>query len=176
MLGSFLRDLRRDTSGATLIEFAFAVPLLILLYTMAYVLSDGYAASRKVTYTVHTVLDLATRYASLTPSTLSAVMAASTQVMLPYDASKATIRVSELLVTSSTTATVVWSQSQNGTALTAGTSVPLPSASLANNTYVLWGEVAYTYKPLFSGGRTMVFYDQVVMGPRLSSSIPMTTS
>jgi Flp pilus assembly protein TadG len=130
-------------AGVALVEFAIAVPVLITLYLGAFVLSDEISCSRKVTVTARTVTDLTTRYASMTSTQLATIMASSAQVLAPYPVNKASVRVSELLVTGSTQ--VVWSQANaaSGTAtipaLTVGSTITLPANMATTGTYLVLG-------------------------------------
>ena len=180
-LAGFARRLAASRSGVALVEFAIAMPVLFTMYLGAFVLSDQIACSRKVTITARTVADLTSRYASITPTGLQTVMAASGQVMNPYT-NGGTTRVTELLVTSPTTATVVWSQSLTGTTMSQGlligSVVTLPASMAATGTYLILGEVTYTYQPVVGLGANtaMTLYDRSFMSPRISNAIPLSSS
>ena len=185
MPGRFRHLLKRlldCKGGAALIEFAFAAPILILVYVSTFVLNDEISCSRKVTVTARTLADLTTRYATMSTTNLATIMASSTQVLQPYNAAHASVRVSELLVTSSTTATVVWSSSYRSsgtttlTALSAGASVTIPSSMAVTGTYLILGEISYAYTPALGlGAQTaMTIYDKSYMSPRLSNAIPLS--
>lgn len=179
----FLGRLAACRSGVALVEFAVSVPVLFTLYLGAYVLSDQISCSRKVTITARSVADLTSRYASLTPSGLQTVMAASAQIMQPYGG-PTTVRVSEILVTSPTTGIVVWSQTLNASAtqmvtgLATNLVVTLPANMAATGTYLILGEVTYTYQPVVGLGANpqMTIYDKTYMSPRISNAIPLSTS
>lgn len=169
-------SLRRDLAGMAAVEFALLLPLLLGLFIVGMALSDGIACNRKVTTTAKSVADLTARYASVTTADVSTILAASTQILAPYNASLATIRVSEVLVTGSTSSTVVWSRASNGTALTANSVVAIPSGMAATGSYLVMGEVSYAYTPLFTYGaaQPMTLYDRVFMSPRMSDSVPLS--
>ncbi|MDE1917037.1 MAG: pilus assembly protein [Sphingomonadales bacterium] len=181
MLKGGLGRLAKCRSGVAVVEFAFAMPLLFTMYVGAFVLSDEISCSRKVTITAHSVADLTSRYASLTPAGLQSVMAASAQVMNPYSG-PTTVRVSEILVTSSTSGVVVWSQSYNGSSMVTGLAtnlvVTLPANMAATGTYLVLGEVTYTYQPVIGLGSNaaITLYDKTFMNPRNSNAIPLSSS
>jgi Flp pilus assembly protein TadG len=178
---ALLSRLARSTSGVALVEFAIAMPVLFVLYIMSFVISDEISCNRKVTVTARTVADLTSRYASLTQSGLQTLMAASKQVMSPYTGGTTTVRVTELLVTSTTTATVVWSQTQTGSTTTQGLAngsvVTLPTSLAATGTYLIMGEVTYIYQPVIGLGPTaaMTLADKSYMSPRISNAIPLSS-
>ena len=183
------RRLARDARGVALVEFAISLPVLILLYLGAYVISDAITCNRKVTRSARAVTDLVSRYAAVSSSDLQTIMGSSAMVLSPYDSSIAQIRVSEVQVVDASTAKVVWSKSTtNWTALTAGNSVTLttnlvPQAMLPDKTvtpnkpgaYFLMGEVSYPYTPQFGLGfiSTITMNDRIFMLPRLSDQIPL---
>lgn len=177
-----LKCLLHCRGGAALVEFAFAAPILILVYVSTFVLNDEISCSRKVTITARTLADLTTRYATMSTTNLATIMASSTQVLQPYSAANASVRVSELLVTSSTSATVVWSSSyrSSGTttlaALGTGTTVTIPANMAVNGTYLIFGEISYIYTPALGLGAptAMTIYDKSYMSPRLSNAIPLS--
>jgi Flp pilus assembly protein TadG len=178
-----MRRLMQDRSGSTLVEFAVSLPVLIGLYVSIFTLSDQMAASRKVTATTRTITDLVTRSVSISTSGLDTVLAASAQVLAPYDLADASVRVSQLQVTGATSARVVWSQARNGTALTVGDTVTLPSGVAATNAYLIMGEVNYTYHPALNtaalglgSSADMTLYDRTFMSPRNSAAVGLTTS
>jgi hypothetical protein len=125
--------------------------------------------------------DLTSRYASLTSTSLQTIMTASTQIMNPSTTGATTTRVTELLVTSSTTGQVVWSQTQTGTTMTtglaAGTVVTLPASMATTGTYLILGEMTYVYQPVVGLGANaaMTIYDKSFMSPRISNAIPLTS-
>ena len=125
-----LRRFGRDDRASVLVEFAICLPLLLLLYQVAFVLSDMVTCNRKVTVAARALVDMASRNLSANgiqanPSTTSAssFLNASAVVLLPYDVSKATEQVALLRVCDASHAWVVWAQAQTQTAaqLSAGT-------------------------------------------------------
>ena len=169
-------SLCRDRVGMAAVEFALLLPILLAMFVVGLALSDGIACNRKVTTTAKSVADLTARYASVTTSDVTTILAASTQILAPYDATRATVRVSEVLVTGSTSSTVVWSRARNGTPLAANLAVTIPSGMAATGSYLILGEVSYAYVPLFTYGaaQPITLYDSVFMSPRMSDSVPLS--
>ena len=173
---SFFGALRRDSGGNALVEFAVAFPVLVALYAGSYVLSDAIACNRKVTITARALTDLATRYSSLTQADAATILSASAQVMSPYTPANAVIVLSEIKVTGASTATVVWSKALNGTQNANGSTVTIPSNMAAVDTFLILGEVRYTYTPAVRYGITspLDLSDRILMVPRVSSDIPLS--
>lgn len=187
---SFLRSLYRrmlpDISGAAIAEFALAAPVLVLFYCGAYTMSDAIACDRKVVRTARTLTDMTSRYAAVTNSDLQAILDSSAFVLAPYGGSAAWMRITEVQVTDASHAKVVWSKAKNGTALTVGTTLDLPTGLAPTlmqpdvsvgraGSFFLLGEAGYTYTPLF-GAAIMPksdLYTRQFMLPRLSDSVPL---
>ena len=176
VLPALLARLRRDSRGVTVVEFALIAPILLTLYLAGFSLSDAIACQRKVTLTARTVSDLASRYSSMSATDADTVLAVSTQVLSPYNAARAQIRLSEVRVTSSTAAQVVWSRSLRGTPLTVGSSITLSANMAATGSYLILGETSYAFTPTFAFGaaQAMTLSDQTIMSPRLSDQVPLT--
>lgn len=164
----------RCGSGVSAIEFALVVPVLLLILLGGYTYGQLVAVNRKLTITTRSLVDLTTHYASLTSTQLSAIMAASTQVLSPFSGSPLSITLSEVYIGVAGVGTVVWSQANaNGTALTAGAIVVLPSGVGVANSYVVWAQVGYTFTPTLTYvlKASVPLADQLFMSPRRSASI-----
>ena len=194
-MGRRLRRLGRDNRASVIIEFAMAFPVLAVLFLGGYVITDMIACSRKVSVAAREVTDLATRYPELTTAQVSTIENSAQQILVPYNVANATVNLTEVQVIDSTHVKVVWSQSLNGTARSAGASITvngglipnylLPSSTTAqspcttavsltgNGGCLMLGEVTYSYTPVFNiyGAQTM--NDAIYLAPRLSSSIPL---
>jgi hypothetical protein len=91
--------------------------------------------------------------------------------MAPYSSAPLVATVSQIWIDSKSKPTVSWSYSLNGTALTAGSPVTLPSTALTTaNSFLMLAQVSYTYTPLFGffgkGGISLA--DSLYMTPRIS--------
>ncbi|WP_353230679.1 TadE/TadG family type IV pilus assembly protein [Novosphingobium sp.] len=180
--------LARDRSGVAFVEMALLTPVLFLMYTGAYVVSDMVTCGRKVSLTARTITDLTSQYGSVSSANLTAVLSNSAYVLAPYNSANAGLRISELQVTDASHAKVVWSKGQNATALAVNAVVTLPTnlapslmiPSNANNqtgAFIIMGEISYAYTPAFGGGwiPSPALYNRYFMLPRLSTAIPLTS-
>lgn len=114
-----LKRLAQDASGVAIVEFAFALPVLLLLYMGGCCLSDMIACNRKVTVATRSLVDLVSRTMSPTvvyndPNTANAksYLSASAVVLSPYKLDVAKEQISLLRVCDASHAYVVWSQAQ----------------------------------------------------------------
>lgn len=128
-----LRRFTQNTRGAVIVEFAFALPVLVLMYTGGVFLSDMVGCSRKVTVATRSLVDLVSRTMSPTiifndPASANAKshLSASAVVLSPYNLDNATQQISLLRVCDTTRAYVAWTQAQTQNA---NGSVVTPSVS-----------------------------------------------
>jgi Flp pilus assembly protein TadG len=87
------------------------------------------------------------------------------------------VTVSSVKIDSTGKATVVWSDSLNGTAHTTGAAVTLPAALNVANTSLIWSEVQYSYRPVigYVMTGTLTLRDQIYMRPRVSDTVARGT-
>jgi Flp pilus assembly protein TadG len=167
-----------DRRGVSAVEFAILLPVMMTLYLGSVEGSQGIAAQRKVTLTAHALADLATQYTDITNADMSNVLAAGSAIIAPYSAANLQEVVSELSIDASGQATVVWSDTLGGTALTAGTVVSIPASLAVPNTFLIYTQVQYRYNPTYGYvmNSTMTLSDQSYMMPRQSTSIARTAT
>jgi Flp pilus assembly protein TadG len=171
-----MRNLWVDTRGVAAVEFAIVVPFMLLLYVGGVELGNGMAISVKVSETAHTVVDLVSRNACVTDSTLSTMLGASTATIAPYSSGNTTVIVSEVSTDANGNATVTWSKALNGTARPVAQPMILPTAlgtpSPANISLLL-GEVTYQYTPNlgYTISGTIPISESYYLYPRVSSVV-----
>jgi len=173
-LARFIHDRR----GVSALEFAMLLPLMMTLYLGSVETSQGIAASRKVTLTAHTLADLSSQYTDITNADMSNILNAASAIMAPYPVAGLQAVVSELSINAQGQASVVWSDTLNGTARSVGQVVNIPSALAVPNTYLLLSEVQYGYNPTYGYvlTGTLTLSDQMYMRSRQSTSIARTAS
>jgi Flp pilus assembly protein TadG len=139
--------LLKNTSAIAAVEFAMILPIMLVLFFGTVEMSNGVAVYRKVTLMAHTLSDLASQSQQVQDADLSNFFAASAGVMMPYSSTPISQTISELWVNPSGQVYVQWS---SGTApLTVGATFPSLPANLAvANSYVIFSQVSYVYKPV----------------------------
>ncbi|MEN7537131.1 TadE/TadG family type IV pilus assembly protein [Aurantiacibacter flavus] len=107
------------TRGVALIEFAYILPLMMLLYFGGMTVSELIAVDRKVTTAARALADLASR--SISPAIIyndpdavsaSSFLSASAISLAPYKLDKATQQISLLRVCDDSHAYVVWTRAR----------------------------------------------------------------
>lgn len=156
------RGFRRDAAGASALEFALLLPIMLVLWAGMAEMSHAIGAWRRVTLLARTVADLTSKGDTVDPiasGTMSDILAASTAVLRPYASTDAAIVVSALGVTQATDANPrVCSSIANakGTARKTGvaTDLAVPQGyGVANNRYLL-AEVTLPYAPMIGSAFT----------------------
>jgi Flp pilus assembly protein TadG len=148
-----------STRGVVAIEFSFLFPILLLLLLAGIDAGRAVAISMKVRSAAYAVNAMANQYPSIDDATMTNILGASSQVLAPYSNTPVTVKLSQISIDSGGNATVVWSDGLNTTGYSAGSSIAIPSylqtttgsqATCASYPcYLLRGEVAYTYTPMF---------------------------
>jgi Flp pilus assembly protein TadG len=163
----------RDAGGASAVEFAIILPMMLVLFFGTVELSNGVAVDRKVTLTARTLSDLISQASTVSDADLSNSFAASSSIMTPYPSGPVKAVISEVKVDSAGAATIAWSAASNATARAKGSSVTLPTALAVPGTYLIWSEVNYTYTPVvgyvLKTGLTLS--DQFFTRPRQSACV-----
>ena len=162
-----------ESRAIAAVEFALLLPVLVSLYLGTVELSRGIAADRKVTLVAHTLADLSTQFTNIADSDMSNILTASSAIMAPYAVASLQAVVSEVSINAQGQASVVWSDTLNGTARPAGQIVAIPAALAVPNTYLILGETTYNYSPVFGYVLTgvLTLTDKMYMQPRVSACV-----
>jgi len=167
-----------ERRGLAAIEFAMLLPMLMTLYLGSVEVTTGVAIQRKVTLTARALADLSSQFTTIADADMSNILNASSDIIAPYAAANLQSVVSELSVNAQGQASVVWSNTLNGTARPVGQIVTVPTSLAVANTYLILGEAQYGYNPpygyVITG--TLTLSDQIYMRPRQSNAVTRTAS
>ncbi|NVN87625.1 MAG: pilus assembly protein [Rhodopseudomonas sp.] len=181
-----------DRSGLAATEFAFIVPLMLVMFFGTVELSSGIAVDRKVTLVARTLSDLTSQSTSVMDNDLKNFFTASYGILSPYSATPTQATISEVYINSSNVAKIQWSKaatvSQGGSTVTAtlttsshsaGDTVTIPSSLAVAGTYLIWSEVSYLYTPAVGyvmGSAGVTLTDRSFTRPRQTTNVPYCTS
>lgn len=153
-----VRSYRADKRGVAAIEFAFIVPIMVVMFVGAVELSQAITVDRRVTQAASSIADLAARKeSSISQTEIADIMKIGGYIMTPY--SQSPLKVTVRNVSSSSTSATTTKQSWQCTFSAVGTN-PTPACTCMNETYtlpsglvstndsVVVAEVDYTYTPL----------------------------
>lgn len=138
--------LARDCRGLAAVEFAFVVPVMLVLLFGTVEFASGVAVDRKVTLMARTMSDLTSQSLSVSDADLTNFFAAGKGIMTPYSPTPTNSTITELYVDPKTLAArVQWSQGSSPRALSS--TVSIPTALQVGGTYLIYSEVNYKYVP-----------------------------
>lgn len=165
--------LAKDEQGVSAVEFAMILPLMLTLYLGGVEVSQGVSIDRKVTLAARTVADLTSQVASVTNTDVTNILSASSAVLAPYPSSNAKVSLASIKIDANSKITMEWSKSQPSGSVSMPT---IPPALIVPNTYLIWGEATYTYKPVvgYVLTGTLTLKDQIFMRPRLSEKVTLS--
>ncbi|MET4897545.1 TadE/TadG family type IV pilus assembly protein [Sphingomonadaceae bacterium jetA1] len=165
----------RDRRGVALVEFALSLPVMLLLYLGGVQLQDGIACDRKVTIATRAAADLIAQNmsGSMSASEIQDNLAAATQVLRPYAAANARLRITGIAIDAQQQATVQWSRGLNTTGYERGRVIDIPAGMRTPGTYYLLSELVYAYSPPVSFGSigAINLSDSLFMVPRNTDQI-----
>lgn len=151
--------------GVAAVEFAAIVPFLLLAYVGMVDVAQLVMTNRKVTQLTATLSDLTARLQSAPVSEITNIFDAASTILLPYDARKATMMISSIIVDSAGVGRVCWSSSypDGASALKRGDTVVLPDSAKVPNTSVIMASASYSFTPIL-GQMTLPFLGEVGIG------------
>ena len=172
-----LRQWIARTDGAAVVEFALLLPMLIILFVGGLAASQAITAYRKVVDTTVQLANVSTQYTAMTPADTSSIMAATSQIMVPYSTLTLTIKLTEITTDINGVGLVVWCQAwpTGGPCNTPGQTWPLPSGLATPSTSYMLVQSSYTYDLGLGSSyfaRSIPMSYQIYMAPRQSAAIP----
>jgi len=178
-LPASLRRFALDQRGVSAVEFAILLPLMLTMYLGGVEVSQAVSADRKTTLVAHTIGDLTAQASNVTSAEMTNVLNAGAAVAYPFSSSNLRETVTAVCIDSAgTRATVLWSQTLNGTARTGIVTSLIPPALMVANTSLIWGEATYLYRPTIGWTitGTLNLSDKFFLRPRLSNSVTLDSA
>jgi Flp pilus assembly protein TadG len=186
-----IRRFRQDNRGVAAIEFAFIAPIMIGLYIMLNETASGLRAARKVTMAARVASDLVSQATDVSNAYRDDVFASIAPIMLPFDGSLTSVRITSIRFDANGKGYVDWSDAQ-GAALPAharckptelsspqsgalGQLVVPDGLKVASSSVVL-AEVQYAYTPVlgYNITGTINLADQLFTRPRSGTHVTRT--
>lgn len=145
-----VRAFREDLSGTSAVEFAFILPVMVVLYFGCVEISQAVSLNRKVTAASSAAGDLVAQASVITSGEMEDIWDAAEAIIAPYPIAPLEIVVTSVWIDEDGVATVHWSEEQNATARTVGSPVEIPEDLLIPETSLIMAEVDYLYVSPFS--------------------------
>ncbi|BCM17087.1 TadE/TadG family type IV pilus assembly protein [Mesorhizobium sp. J8] len=145
-----------DRRGVAAIEFAFIVPVLLIMYFITMEASQAIETSKKVSRIGSMVADLVTQQQTVVKANLDAMMKIGTSTLQPYNRSLPTIIITGIQITdeASPKVQVAWSRKLVGTTYSADAAVnsitTVPATLKIRNTFLVRVESDLGYKPIIT--------------------------
>ncbi|WP_192358287.1 TadE/TadG family type IV pilus assembly protein [Mesorhizobium mediterraneum] len=183
-----------DRRGVAAVEFAFIVPVLLIMYFMTMEASQAIETSKKVSRIGSMVADLVTQQQTITAADLDAIMQIGNSTLQPYNRSTPEIIITAIQVTDEATpkVVVVWSRKMVGGAFSAGAaknSITTVAPTLEiKGTFLIRVESNLAYQPIItwsadsekrlglsSAFDSISMRETYYLRPRRSPTIPCST-
>lgn len=143
-----LKRLRSARQGVAAVEFAFILPIIVLVFFGLLELSDGVNCRERMENVASTAADLVAQTTQISNTGVTNVFNAANTIMYPYS-NLAKIKISSLVADPNNSANgkVVWSDATASTqARAVGEVIPnLPTGVITTGGSVILAEVTYTY-------------------------------
>jgi Flp pilus assembly protein TadG len=168
------RRFANSTRGVAAVEFAMVLPVLAVIFLASIDGGRAIAIYMKVRAATYSVDAIANQYSIIHDADSQAILCATSTVLAPYSTGPLGITISQVAIDSKGNATISWSDTQGGTARAKGSSITLPTNLNVPSSYLIFGEVNYSYQPLFGyfGNNTAInLSDNLYTTPRISPSI-----
>ncbi|TPI14936.1 pilus assembly protein [Mesorhizobium sp. B4-1-3] len=146
----------RDRRGVAAIEFAFIVPVLLIMYFITMEASQAIETSKKVSRIGSMVADLVTQQQTVVKANLDAMMKIGKSTLQPYNRSDPKIIITAIQMSddATPTVTVAWSRKLVGTTYSAdtkpGDTTTVPSTLRIRNTFLIRVESDLGYTPVIA--------------------------
>jgi Flp pilus assembly protein TadG len=175
-----LRRFIRENGGLAAIEFAFILPVMVIMFLGTVEVSNYVTAARRVAAIASTGADLAAQDASLSNADMNDIFGALTTIMDPLAPAVAKIRITSVVADANgTTYRVAWSDARNDVPRSVGSVVSaadFPAGLLAAYQGAIMCEVTYGYDPMFATFLTRTeLTDKFYLKPRKSLTVARTS-
>lgn len=145
MLKTLLR-MAKTRDGLAAVEFAFLAPVMIVMFFGVVELSSAVDCHTRVATVASTAADLVSQETTVSSSDMSNVFSALNAILYPYSSTPAKIVISSI-VDNNGVDKVAWSNAQNATARTVGSTVAVPAGLIVSGSggSVILAEISYAY-------------------------------
>ncbi|TPJ29595.1 TadE/TadG family type IV pilus assembly protein [Mesorhizobium sp. B2-7-2] len=146
----------RDRRGVAAIEFAFIVPVLLIMYFITMEASQAIETGKKVSRIGSMVADLVTQQQAVVKANLDAMMKIGISTLRPYNRSDPTIIITGIQISdeASPTVRVAWSRKLVGNTYSVdanpGDTTTVPSTLIIRNTFLVRVESDLGYVPVIA--------------------------
>ena len=154
---SRFKALLGDERGVSAVEFAFVVPVILILLIGMVDLNEALTVHRKLRQITSTIADLTAQQSELTTSMVDLTLQGSASLLAPYDRTSLKLVLTVVSVEDDSQ-TVAWSRAYQATAEHAGDEplVPVPEELALSGVQMVAVRADYEFESIF-GHLTQVF-------------------
>ena len=149
-----IRQLANSDSGVSAVEFAFILPVMVIMFLGTVESSNYVMAARRVAADASVAGDLVAQESSISDADMADVLGALNVVMAPLDSNVFQVTITSVVAEANgTTYKVAWSEARHATPRPVGSIVSgsvFPAGLIAAYQGAIMVEVAYGYDPLFA--------------------------
>ena len=143
-----LPQIVRDERGTSLVEFAFLLPVMLMLFIGVIEMTNVLRLDRKVVSAALTTADLVTQRRSISNAELDDILRAAELIVEPFATSALSVGVASVRFHPDTgVGTIDWTSSANGGSVADAVSVAASVATPGESAIVV--RASYSYTPLF---------------------------
>lgn len=138
--------------GLAAVEFALIAPVMILMFYGVVELSAAVDCNARVSRVASTVADLVAQSPTVSTADTTNIFNAGNAILFPYTSANAKIVISSLVDDGKGAAKVAWSDAQNATPRTVGSTVSVPAGLVisGSGSSVIYAEITYKFVPAVS--------------------------
>jgi len=138
----------RDRRGASAIEFAMVVPVLVLMYVGSVEMGNLITLHRRASAVAATAADLTAQVKQVTNADVQDVFAASGSILTPYPATPLKIVLSSVVADQNNNGKVAWSCANRGSGRAKNSGYAVPAGLTQADSSVIVSEITYSFTPL----------------------------
>lgn len=156
-----------DAQAMAAIEFAFILPVLLILYIGSVDVTQAISVDSKVTAATNSIGDLVAQGGTIQSAEMDDIFQAATAILTPYDVSPLSLIVSSVRVTKNG-AEVICSKAYETAPHAKGAAIDLPDNVASAGATVIVAEGNYSFTPIFSAfvAGTLELSDTFYLRPR----------
>lgn len=176
------RDVARDRSGASAIEFAFLAPILLAIYVSSFEITTGYSVAQKTLKAAGTIADIVTRQEAVDKAFLSEMVDTAEATIAPSPAPGLKLKITGVTIDGSGNAKVLWSWNESGgKPYVKGSAVMVPDEMKKANSFLVRSELSVQHTMLLFFGspagsetstRTITINREFYYRERLGNDVP----
>jgi Flp pilus assembly protein TadG len=171
-----LNEFLQARGGLAAVEFGLIAPLLVTMLLGSVEVTNMVMCDQKVESMASAASDLVAQKSSVSTSDVNDVFTATNTILYPYSTTTVSITITSIIQDPNNVnnAIVAWSNAQNATPHTVGTSMTVPAGLITAGGSVIYSEVRYSYTSPLTGLVTSTMTSNFYSKPRAAAQVAHT--